>query len=112
MILLADALRNTLQDLDQAIQHARTCIRTDSPRKAEFLSKYRRLIRFVHELREEGVAEGATGELWAPAMPLSFNGQIMGLLKLSRQEQIARQWAGFTLPQFSKPAAKSLKRAA
>jgi hypothetical protein len=96
--ILADGLRGTLQDLNNAIAHSRTCIRKDHPRKAEFLSEYLLLVRRAHDLREDGIARRMTGELFEPHMPMPFAGQVMGLTKLSDAKRVRRQWAGFCWP--------------
>lgn len=90
MSTLADALRVNLQNLDEAIRHSRICIRKGDKRKAEFLSEYLRLVRYVDELKRERQAES---NIWLALceqhLPMPFCEQVVGKNKFAREWDMA-----------------------
>jgi hypothetical protein len=105
--VLADGLRGCLRDLDDAIRHCRICIRKNSPRKAEFLSEYLRLIRLAHERKDEYQAQSHIWQpLCEPHMPMPFAEQIVGANKF------ARSWNMALMASPAEAVFKALKNAA
>lgn len=74
----ADALRITLQDLDEAIRNCRSCIRKDHPRKSEFLTEYLDLLRSSHSLKDRlQAASNIHLGTCAAHLPMPFREQVM-----------------------------------
>ena len=75
--LIADALRETIKDLDAAIAKIRSL--HDAGKEAPKASaRYLGYIRAAHELSEDAIAAGVTGPLIEPMSPIPFRDQLVG----------------------------------
>lgn len=96
--MAATALRYTLQELDNAIRYVRVCVRTGSPRTAEFTAEYLRLVREAHEVKAK---VQALSSIWQPIcephLPMPIREQLVGL---SAEDRKRLEWTPFE-PKFS-----------
>jgi len=93
--LTPDALRRTIQDLDEAIRCARICMRKGDSRLGGYLADYKREIRRAYVQRRKAKRLGATGPLWELLQPIPINPGFVGL---TAEEKFKRSWRLDTVP--------------